>query len=61
MHKILYTEVVLLSLKCHVTCVFRGLHSPNWNEEFSLLSFCPALAIQQMPLFFPLWLNMLDG
>lgn len=26
MHKILHTEVVLLSLKCHVTCGFHGLH-----------------------------------
>lgn len=51
----------ILRWLCLVWSVFLGLHSPNWNEQLSLLSFCPALAIQQMPLFFPLWLNMLDG
>lgn len=61
MHKILYTEVVLLSLKCHVTFGFHGLHRVQTGMNSSSLSFCSALATQQMPLFFPLWLNMLDG
>lgn len=37
MHKILCTEVFLLSLKCHVTCVFHGLHRVQTGMNSSSL------------------------
>jgi len=63
MYKILYTEVVLLSLKNHVACVFHGVCSVQTGMNSSSLSLVSVLhwLPSRCILFFPLWLNMLDG
>lgn len=43
MPKILYTEVVLLSLKNHVACVFHGVHSVQTGMNNSSLSLVSVL------------------
>lgn len=43
MYKILYTKVVLLSLKNHVACVFHGVHRVQTGMNNSSLSLVSVL------------------